>query len=405
MREETSSGRAGNRAPPALAPGVVAIGLASLLSDLGHETATAVLPLFLVSIGGTPLALGVIEGLADFASSAAKLWAGYLGGRLRRRRGPAATAYFVTALATGSFALATSWLHVLLGRTVAWLGRGFRGPLRDTLLAEQTTPAAYGRAFGFERAMDTVGAVLGPLVALALLAASTRLRTILLVTLIPGILAGLLFLTVRERGGVRPSQSFWQMTVSMPANFRRFLLAVGVFGAGDFSRTLLILWALGVGVEIGGTGQLTLPILLYAAYNVVSAASSYVIGGWSDRVGRRPLLLFGYLLAGVVTLTMALDRRPLPILAMVFLGSGIYIGIEEALERAAAADLLEETQRAFGFGALATVNGIGDLISSVLVGFLWQTQGAPVAFGTAAALTLVGTVLLLRVRMTPGAGP
>lgn len=380
--------------------------MASLLSDIGHETATAILPLFLVAIGGSPLALGVIEGLADFGASAAKLWAGYLGGRLEHRKMPAAIAYFVTAVATSSFALAATWLHVLAGRTVAWLGRGFRGPLRDALLAEQTLPTAYGKAFGFERAMDTIGAIIGPLVALALLTVATPLRTILFLTLFPGLLAGLLFLTVPERGGVRPSQSFWQMTVALPSKFRRFLLAVGVFGAGDFSRTLLILWALGIGVEVTGSGQMTLPILLYVAYNTIGAASSYVVGTWSDRLGRRSLLLFGYALAVVVSLLMALDSRPLAILVAVFAGSGIFVGIEEALERAAAADLLPEGSRPFGFGALASVNGVGDLVSSALVGFLWQMAGPTAAFGAAAALSLVGTLLLTTVRFPdlPGGG-
>ncbi len=377
-----------------LSPGVVAIGFASLLSDVGHETATAILPLFLAMIGGSPFALGLIEGLADFGSSGTKLWAGYIGARLERRKLPAASAYFVTALATSAFALATNWLHILVARTVAWLGRGFRGPLRDTLLAEQVDPAAYGRAFGFERALDTIGAILGPLLALALVAAATPLRRILLLTVIPGMCAGLLFLTVRERGGRRPGQSFRQMTAALPVSFRRFLVAVGVFGAGDFSRTLLILWAIGIGVRITGSGQLTLPILLYAAYNVVGAASAYVFGGWSDRLGRPSLLIFGYLLAAVVSALMALDVRPVMLMAGVFAGSGVYIGIEEALERAAAADLLPPVSRAFGFGALAAVNGLGDLFSSALAGLLWQVAGAPVAFGTAAVFSLAGAVLL-----------
>jgi MFS family permease len=184
------------------------------------------------------------------------------------------------------------------------------------------------------------------------------------------------------------------MTAGLPSAFRRFLLAVGIFGAGDFSRTLLILWALGVGVRITGSGQLTLQVLLYAAYNVVGAASAYLFGGWSDRIGRRPLLLFGYALAGLVSVLIALDWRSMPLLLAVFLGSGVFIGIEETLERATAADLLPEGSRAFGFGALATVNGIGDLVSSTMVGFLWQTAGATVAFGTAAVLSIAGTLLL-----------
>jgi MFS family permease len=127
---------------------------------------------------------------------------------------------------------------------------------------------------------------------------------------------------------------------------------------------------------------------------VVGAASAYITGAWSDRLGRRPLLIFGHALAAGVSLLMALGFRPLALMALVFLTSGVYVGIEEALEKAAAADLLTDGTRSFGFGGLAAVNGLGDLLSSALVGFLWQTAGAPVAFGTAAALSVAGTVLL-----------
>lgn len=381
-----------------LARGVLAIGLASLFSDLGHEAATAILPLFLVTIGGSPFALGLIEGLAESAKSMAKLAGGYVGSRVERRKYLASSGYIVTALGIGSFALATGWVQVLFGRVAAWIGRGYREPIRDGLLAEQTQPPTYGRAFGFERAMDTAGAILGPLLALALLSLATPLRTILALTIIPGVAAGVFLLLVREKRSARRLESFWEQAVALPKEFRRFLVAVGIFGLSDFSRTILILWALGLGVEITRSGQMTLPIALYIGYNVVGAASAYVSGAWSDRIGRRGILVVGYALAAVVSGLMALGIRPFLILAAVFVGSGIYIGVEEALEKAVAADLLPSDARTFGFGVLATVNGVGDFIASVLVGFLWQSVGAPLAFGSAAALSLMGTIALARLR-------
>ncbi|HEV8353869.1 MAG TPA: MFS transporter [bacterium] len=383
---------------PWLTRGVLAIGLASLFSDLGHEAATAILPLFLVSIGGSPFALGLIEGIAESAKSIAKLAGGYVGGRVERRKYLASSGYVVTALGIGSFALATGWLQVLAGRTVAWIGRGFREPIRDGLLADQTRPAQYGTAFGFERAMDTAGAILGPLAALGLLALATPLRTILALTIVPGTAAGLFILLVREKRTGRRLTSFWTQAVALPREFRRFLVVVGIFGLGDFSRTLLILWALGLGVQISGSGQMTLPIALYVGYNVVGSVSAYVAGTWSDRIGRRRILIGGYAVAAVVSGLMALDVRPFLILAAVFVGSGIYIGVEEAIEKAVAADLLPADGRTFGFGVLATVNGVGDFVASALVGLLWQTAGAPVAFGSAAAISLIGTVALARLK-------
>jgi len=143
---------------------VLATGLASLFSDTSHEMATAVLPLFLVTLAGAsgPAVLGIIEGCSDLLSSAAKLWAGSIGDHLRQRRFWCSAGYLVTALGKVSFALAGSWWHVLIGRAAAWFGRGFRSPLRDALLADDTTPENYGKAFGMERAGDSLGAVVGP---------------------------------------------------------------------------------------------------------------------------------------------------------------------------------------------------------------------------------------------------
>src|SRR5438270_3613993 len=144
---------------------VLAIGLASLCSDVGHEMATTSMPVLLASLGATSAALGLIEGLADALSSFAKLYSGLYSDRLRRRKPLAVAGYFVTASGMASFALATQWWHVLLGRVGGWLGRGARGPVRNVLMTEATTPATHGRAFGFERAMDSAGAIIGPALA------------------------------------------------------------------------------------------------------------------------------------------------------------------------------------------------------------------------------------------------
>ncbi len=150
---------------------ILGIGLASLLSDIGHEMATTVMPALLASLGVGSAVLGLIEGLSDAAASFAKLGSGLYSDRLERRKPLAVVGYFVTASAMASFALATSWWHVLLGRVVGWLGRGVRSPVRSTLMTEATTEETYGRAFGFERAMDSVGAVIGPSLSIVLVAA------------------------------------------------------------------------------------------------------------------------------------------------------------------------------------------------------------------------------------------
>jgi MFS family permease len=392
---------------------VVATGLASLFSDTSHEMATAVLPLFLVTLAGAsgPAVLGIIEGCSDLLSSAAKLWAGSIGDHLRQRRFWCSAGYLVTALGKVSFAVAGSWWHVLIGRMAAWMGRGFRSPLRDALLADDTTPESYGKAFGLERAGDSLGAVSGPTLSLVLLAHAFPLRGIFVVSLIPGLLAAaVIAFGVRERVREvhRAPQSPFRRVGELPAAFRRYLLAVGLFGIGDFSNTLLILWAVGSSGQISSTARLTLPVALYIGYNAVSASFAYLAGALSDGLGRRQVLGVGYACGFAAAALIALGGHSLPLMILVFGLSGICMGAQEAVEKATAADFLAAQVRALGFGALAVVNGIGDFVASILVGGLWATFGTHVGFGVSAALCGLGTVslfaLLPRQLQTPTEG-
>ncbi len=223
---------------------VLGMGLASFLSDLGHEMATAALPAFLATIGGTPATLGAIEGIADGASSFVKLWAGAFVDRTGARKAVAVAGYVATGLATGAFALATAWWHVLVARTLGWLGKGARAPARDAMLADAVPQGFRGRAFGFHRAMDTAGAVLGPAAAYFLAAhAAASPRAIFAISLVPGVLAAVAFvaLVAQPRRSPQPHLRLRASLLGLPRRFRRFLVAIALFGAGDFSHTLLIL--------------------------------------------------------------------------------------------------------------------------------------------------------------------
>ncbi len=213
---------------------VLGVGVTSLFSDWSHEIATAILPAFLATIGAGPAWLGAIEGIADGLSSFAKLGAGHYTDRLKKRKPLAVFGYAFTALATSSFAVATHAYHVLVGRAAAWLGRGVRSPAKKALLAADVAPGAYGRAFGLERLMDTVGAIAGPLTALWLLKITNHnYRAAFLWTLLPGTIAVLSFwLLVRERPlEAKRKLSFLHGLRNLPRNFREFLFGVGVFGA------------------------------------------------------------------------------------------------------------------------------------------------------------------------------
>lgn len=374
---------------------VLAIGMLSLFSDMGHELTTAVLPLFLATFGGGAAALGVVEGVADASSSLMKMWMAHHSDKIGKRKPIIAIGYLVTAL-MGSFAFVTRWWQLVVVRTIAWIGRGARGPLRDALLSESVKPEAHGRAFGFEGAMDTLGAVIGPMIAFSLLGILS-LRHIFLVSFIPGVIAFLIavFWLKDVPRKAQPHLRMWASVRSLPASFWRFAAPVGVFGLGNFAHTLLVFRAVTVFRPLYGTVMANrIGIALYIAHNVVYALVSYPAGVYGDRRSKRVLLTLGYVLFGVLAFLMVIPAPPLIIWPIIFLLAGVYIGIVDSMERAFAADLLPLIQRGTGFGVLASINSIGDLVSSILVGFLWNHVSIPAGSLYAALLTAIGALLL-----------
>ena len=385
---------------------VLGVGLTSLFSDWSHETATAVLPAFLAAIGAGPAWLGAIEGIADGLSSFTKLAAGYYTDRLKRRKPLAIFGYAFTALSTASFAFATHAYHVLFGRVAAWLGRGVRSPAKKALLAADVPPNAYGRAFGFERLMDTVGAIAGPLTALWLLEATGHsYHKVFLWTLVPGLVAVALFwLLVRERPvAARPQRSFLIGLKTLPISFRKLLLGVGVFGAGDFSHSLLILYAARMLTPGHGAARAaSFAVGLYTLHNVFYAGSAYLSGWLSDHVpSRKAVLAAGYALAGITAILLCTGTHSLPLLIVIFILAGLYVGTEEALEDSLSAELVPKEQHGMAFGTLAAVNALGDFLSSLMVGFLWSAFNVQTAFTASAVLFFAGALLILRLRAQP----
>jgi MFS family permease len=382
---------------------VLGVGFTSLFSDWSHETATSILPAFLAAIGAGPAWLGVIEGIADGLSSFGKLAAGHYTDRLKHRKPLAIFGYAVTALATASFALATSAYQVLIGRSLAWLGRGVRSPAKKALLAADVPPGAYGRAFGLERLMDTIGAIAGPLTALWLLQKTGHnYQKVFLWTLLPGLVAVAAFwLLVRERPiAAKEKRSFLVGLRELPVPFRRFLLGVGVFGAGDFSHSLLILYASRMlAPEIGVARAASIAIVLYTVHNLFSAGSAYGSGWLSDHVRQRKVVLAaGYFLAAITAILLCTSTHSILVLGVIFILGGLYFGVVDALEDTVAAELVPKEQHGMAFGTLAAVNAVGDFLSSVLVGFLWSAVSVEAAFATSAALFVAGVILILRVR-------
>lgn len=402
-----------------LNPAVLGMGLTSFLADASYETVSAVLPGFLgaLRLPAPSLVLGLVDGIADAVSSFVKLGAGWWSDRLGHRKAIVVAGYALSGSAMGLlFAVAVGWPLILTGRVLAWLGRGIRKPLREAILAEAIAPEDRGKAFGFHRAGDTLGAILGPLLGAGILAMfapeaaadpTASYRLIFWLTLIPGIGSALAFaLLIRERRkAANPKIKLWTSIQALPNGFRRYLVGVGVFGAGDFAHTLLILAATAALTEPYGARQAAaMGAILYAVRNIFAAAAAYPVGHLSDHLGRRGLLIGGYALGGLVmagfAAVFAADLATLPILAVLFALAGVYVAVEDSLEGAMTADLIPDlAMRGTAYGVIATVNGLGDLVSSAAVGGLWATTaGYPAGFLFSAMLMLAGAAALARVR-------
>jgi MFS family permease len=378
---------------------VAGFGLTSLLSDVGHEMATSILPMHLAGIGLGSAALGAIEGIADAASGIAKLLGGMAGQRLRRKKSATSAGYAVTAIGTSAMGLVTTVPALVALRSAAWFGRGFRGPLRDFLVADSVEPRFLGRAFGVERAGDMIGAVVGPLAALALLAAGFAFRSVLLVAVVPGLLAAVtVALLVRERPQRTEAPARHSIRPPLPAGTWPLLAAIFVFGLGDFARSFLILAvarAAPRGAFSGPIAAIGLPVVLYAVHNGVSALATFPAGHAADRRGHRPVLAVGYALGVAVNVALALGSRSLTAVTAAFILSGAAIAVEETVEKSCVAEMLPREVRSYGLGVLASANAAADMASSVFVGVMWDRVGAGVAFGTAAAFSAAGLLTLL----------
>lgn len=415
MREQNEAAKAAEAlVPPSgwLNRTVVGAGITSALGDFCYETTTVLLPGFLTVLGIPAVALGIIEGIADAVAAFTKIIAGYIADKLGHRKGLVLVGYGLTPVGQALIALAGGWPLLLLGRLVSWFGKGLRGPLRDAIVIQAVSPATRGRAFGFHRATDTLGAVAGPLLGVALLgwaqelhwaSAAGPFRLVLWLSVIPGALAVLAFLMLVNdpEHSPNPALRFFGSLRALPARFKRYLGAVGVFGIGDFSHSLLILAAttlltptLGVvrAAQVGG--------LLYVWRNVVQVTLSYPIGVAADRVGHLPVLIAGYglgaLTAALTALAFWLGIASIPMLAGIFLVAGLYVAVQEALESTVTAEMVQPETLAMSYGALGTVNGAAKFISSATVGVVWTALSPTAGFSLAAFLMLVGTAALLR---------
>lgn len=389
----------------ALPLAVVVLGVVSLLTDLSSEMIYPLLPLYLSEVlGAGAVSLGVIEGVAESTAALLKIVSGIHSDRTRRRKPLVALGYTLSNAVRPLIGLATVWPMVLLLRFADRVGKGLRTSPRDALIADVTDEAIRGRAYGLHRAMDHAGAVLGPLVAMALLSLEgASLRTVFLASAIPGaaVIATVL-LAVREPPSVGGSPAGTLPPAAGAAEapaprwndqglgYRRFLLALVVFTLGNSSDAFLLLQLSREGfTAVWVTG-------LWSAFHVVKMISAYGAGSLSDRVGRRWLMLGGWSIYAVVYAGFGLWQGPWVGVAL-FMVYGLYYGCTEPVERAWVASLAPGGLRGSAFGAYHGAIGLAALPASVLFGLLFERLGPAPAFFTGAALAAVAAVVLLGV--------
>lgn len=374
-------------------PGVGGIGAASLLSDAGHEIPTSLLPGFLTSTLGAPAAaLGLIEGIADGTAGLARLAGGALADDPVRRRSSAIAGYATTPVLSALIAGATAVWQVGVLRIGAWAARGLRVPARNALLADLVPRAAYGRAYGFERAMDNVGAILGPLIAV-LLVTAVGVRGAIALSIIPGLLAlAAITYAIRRIGSPQQRERTpirLQIRPVFGGELGRSMATISAFELGNVAATLLILRATELLAQTSGRDDaVRIALLLYAGYNACASGSSIVAGHVADRVGPRRTFIAG---VGAFALAYAIFGAGPDVawLAVAFGFAGIGIGLVETSEHAAVASSSRESIRGSAFGILAGTQSLGNLAASGIGGLLWTLASPSWAFTWAGGWMLV----------------
>jgi MFS family permease len=367
------------------------LGAISLVNDAASDMIYPLVPLYLASVlMAGPKALGWIEGVAEAAGSLLKLAAGVLADRLRRIKPFVVAGYGLAGIARPLIGIATSWMGVLVFRFVDRVGKGLRSAPRDAMLAASVDPSQRGLAYGLHRGMDNAGAVLGPLIAAALLAAGVPLRQVFLLAIVPAIVVLVMALRLREPERVETREALrveWRWS-ALSKPYRRYLVALGLFTLGNASNMFLLLRA----NELGMTASQT--TLLWAAFSAVAALAATPLSAWSDRIGRKRLILAGWIGYAVLYVVYGLIPITANVQWIAFPMYGLVTAAIEGSERALVADLVPAGRSGTAFGWYYLVTGLLLLPASAVFGTLWEHGSPTVAFGASAALALAACVVL-----------
>jgi MFS family permease len=369
----------------------ILLALASLFSDISSEMLYPVLPIFLTqTLHAGAINVGVVEGLASAAQNIVQGLSGWLSDRLGKRKPLAVAGYLASAIGKPLMGAAASWTGVLSGRLIDRLGAGLRAAPRDALIAASASDEYRGRAFGLEGIGDNLGACLGPLLTLTIVGTlAYEIRSIFYIAIIPGLLACLMILLVRERpSGATPARTEHVSLPTLPAAYWKYLMVMAIFGVGMSSTSFLILRTKDLGASFHTT------ILIYAGFNLVAALVSYPAGSLSDAFGRRNVLLAGFVTCAVVYFGLARATH-IALVGALFLLYGSFQGVFRAVGKAFASDFVPQQLRASAVGWYSTTVGVTGLIASVVAGLLWDRVGPTAAFHYGALTAIAGCLALM----------
>jgi MFS family permease len=384
------------------------LGWVSLLTDAATEAVYPLLPVFITQVlGGPPVALGIVEGAADATSSALKVVSGRWSDRAGVRKPIVLLGYSLSSIVRPFIAITSTWTHVFLIRVIDRVGKGLRSAPRDAMLASLAPPGERGRVFGYHWAMDHAGAAIGPaLASIFLYFAPENYRLLFALTIIPGALAVLTLTRVPEQTAVPkvpavpgvPGVGFLGSGFrGLPGSLKKYLWILAIFTLGNSSDAFLLLQLSQAGVPLIGL------TMLWSAQHAIKALITMRGGILSDRLGRRTLIVSGWIIYAIVYAGFAFSESATALIAW-FLFYSTYAAAVEGSEKALVADLTPDALRATAFGWYAAVQGFGALAAGIFFGLLWQFFGAPVAFLTGASLALVAAVLLAFQALKPS-GP
>jgi len=374
---------------------IIIVGFVSLFTDLSSQMVFPLIPLYLISLGAGAWVVGLVEGAAETTASLLKVVSGYWSDKIKRRKPFVFAGYGLSSITKPLFALTASWPFILLVRVVERIGKGVRDAPRDAIVAESADVSIRGKAYGFQRAMDGLGSVLGAVLAFLLLPILWYKNTFL-VAFIPGVIAVLCVLFIREKRRTdepikQPTKSFRVSLKQLPWNLKLFIIVSTIFALGNFGYAFLLLKAKNIGITDENS------ILLYVLFYVVYTIFTIPAGMASDKIGRKPILALGYILFAVLSLGLLFTSQ-FYVLIIIFIIYGIFFALIDGVQRAFVVDLAPSDLKGTALGAFHTATGLVALPGGFMMGLLWDRISPQVTFLLAFVLAACSLLLFMYVK-------